>query len=99
MSTKLLTVQVYITSYKYLCLRRAHKWPEIEPQSTPEALDEAIALKKYAGDDSEVEQACCEAWGVDFDEFQLQGIEVIFPLYSHSTPLHRRIPRDPAASR
>ena len=25
--------------------------------------------KKYAGADAEVEKACCEAWGVDFDDF------------------------------
>ena len=43
-------------------------WPEIAPQSTPEACDEATALKKYAGADAEVEKAGCEAWGVDFDD-------------------------------
>ena len=44
------------------------KCSEIRPQSTPEAVDEAIALNKYARAYSEVEKACCEAWGVDFDD-------------------------------
>ena len=29
---------------------------------------------KYAGADSEVEKAGCEAWGVDFEDFELHGI-------------------------
>ena len=33
------------------------------PQSTPEAVDEAIAVKS----------SCCEAWGVDFDDFELRS--------------------------
>ena len=57
------------------------KCTEIGPQSTPEVVDEAIALNKYAGADSEVEKAGCETWGVDFDDVWL------FPL--HSTPFSR----------
>ena len=30
--------------------------------------------KKYAGADYDVEKACCEAWGIDFDDFELHGI-------------------------
>ena len=38
------------------------------------------AQQKYAGADSEVEKACCEAWGVDFDDFcDFPGIGV----YTH----------------
>ena len=29
---------------------------------------------KYAGADSEVQKACCEAWGTDFEDFELHGI-------------------------
>ena len=32
---------------------------------------------KYAGADSEVEKASCEAWGVDFEDFELHGILTI----------------------
>ena len=33
--------------------------------------------------DSEVEKACCEAWGVDFDDFELHGIPSNIGVYSH----------------
>ena len=49
----------------------------------PEAVEEAIALnKKYVITDSEVEKACCEAWGVDFEAFQPQGNSPYIALYS-----------------
>ena len=35
------------------------------------------AQQKYAGADAEVEKAGCEAWGVDFDDFELHGIPPI----------------------
>ena len=63
------------------------KWPEIGPQSTPEAVDEAIALNKISQSrfGSEVEKASCEAWGVDFEDLSLHGI-----LPYIATPLHSR---------
>ena len=30
--------------------------------------------KKDAGADAEVEKAGCEAWGIDFEDFELHGI-------------------------
>ena len=47
------------------------KWPDIGSQNIPEAVDEAIALTKYARADSEVEKGGCEAWGIDFEDCQL----------------------------
>ena len=38
-------------------------------RAPPEAVDEAIALKKYARADSEVEKASCGAGRVDFEDF------------------------------
>ena len=32
------------------------------------------AQQKYAGADAEVEKAGCEAWGVDFEDFEVHGI-------------------------
>ena len=50
------------------------KTTEIGPQSTPEAADEAVALKKYARADSDVDTACCETWGVKFEDFEMHGV-------------------------
>ena len=52
--------------------------PKSGPRVAQKLSTKQSRSNKYAGADSEVERAGCEAWGVDFEPFQLQGKELIF---------------------
>ena len=48
--------------------------PKSDPRAPKKPSTKHSRSKKYAGAESEVEKACCEAWGVDFEDFELHGI-------------------------
>ena len=50
------------------------KKDEHRQQSTPEVVEAAILVKKYAGADSEVEKAECGAGRVDVEDFRRMEI-------------------------
>ena len=42
--------------------------PKSDPRAPQKLSTKQSRSKKYAGADSEVEKACCEAWEVDVDD-------------------------------
>ena len=48
--------------------------PKSDPRTHQKLSTKQSRSKKYAGADSEVQKAKCEAWEVDFEDFELHGI-------------------------